>query len=79
MNYNSAFLAAMAKGNGDGGNGGGGGGGDGGGSGNRCHDCSTKSMCLHCSKMVIHAGADCFVLPADKDKIPTWYKPPKAD
>jgi hypothetical protein len=83
MKQNSALLAAMAKGNGGGGSGGGGGGsgsggcgGGSGGSGNRCRDQGTKAMCPNCIKLVVHAAADCFTLPANKDKIPTWYKHP---
>ncbi len=85
---NSALLAAMAKGNGGGGGGGGGSGGSGGGGGgdgsggggsNRRRDQGTKAMCPNCNKLVVHAAADCFTLPANKDKIPTWYKPPKLD
>jgi hypothetical protein len=33
----------------------------------------------NCNKMVVHAAADCFMLPANKDKISSWYKPPKTD
>jgi hypothetical protein len=76
----------MAKGNGGRGGGGGGGssggggsGGSGGGGGNRCRDQGTKAMCPNCNKLVIHVAADCFTLPANKDKIPTWYQPPKLD
>jgi hypothetical protein len=72
MKKNSTLLAAMAKGNGGGGGSGIGGGGDGGGGGNRRHDRGTKVMCPNCNKLVIHAAADCFTLPANKDKIPTW-------
>ena len=77
----------MAKGNGGNGGGGGsgigsggGGGGCGGGSGgssNRCRDQGTKAMCPNCNKLAVHTAADCFTLPANKDKIPTGYKPPK--
>ncbi len=73
MKRNSAVLAAMAKGNGGGGGGGGGGG------SNRRHDQGTKVMCPNCNRLVIHMAADCFTIPANKDKIPTWYKPPKLD
>jgi hypothetical protein len=85
MRTNSALLAAMAKANGGGGgSGGGGNGGSGssgscGGSSNRRCDRSTKAMCLNCNKLVVHAAADCFTLPANKDRIPTWYNPPKLD
>jgi hypothetical protein len=79
MKQNFALLAAMAKGNGGGGSGGSGGGGGDGGSSNRRRDQGTKAMCPNCNKMVVHAMADCFMLPANKDKIPTWYKPPKLD
>jgi hypothetical protein len=92
MKQNSILLAAMAKGNGGGGSGGGGGGGGsgyrgggsgsgdggGGGSGNRCRDQGTKAMCPN-YKLAVQAAADCFTLPANKDKISTWYKPPKLD
>ncbi len=76
MKENSALLVAMAKGNGGGGgsgsNGGGGGGGGGSGGGcNRRRDQGTKAMCPNCNKLVVHAVADCFMLPANKDKIPT--------
>ncbi len=73
----------MAQGNGGGSGGGGGGGGSGsggdsgGGSGNKRHDQGTKAMCPNCNKLVIHAAADCFTLPANKDKIPTWYQAPQ--
>jgi hypothetical protein len=80
MKQNSALLAAMVKGNGGGGGKvGGGGGGSGGGSGNRRCDRGTKAMCQNCNKMIVHVVADCFTLPANKDKIPSWYKPPKTD
>jgi hypothetical protein len=85
MKQNSALLAAMAKGNGGGGGGGSGssgggrGGGGGGGGSNRRRDQGTKAMCPNCNKLVIHAAADCFTLLANKDKIPTWYKPPELD
>ncbi len=85
MKQNSAFLAAMAKGNcGRGGGGGGGrgvsgGGYSGGSSGNRCHDQGTKAMCPNCNKLSIYVAADCFTLPSNTDKIPTWYKPPNLD
>ncbi len=80
MKQISALLAAMAKGNGGGGGGGGGGsGGSGGGGGSRGCDCGTKAMCPNCNKMVVHMAADCFMLPLNKDKIPSWYKPPKTD
>jgi hypothetical protein len=72
MKQNSALLAAVAKGNG-----GGGGGGSGGGGGNRHRDQGTKAM--YRNKLAIHGAADCFMLPANKDKIPTCYKPPKLD
>jgi hypothetical protein len=84
MKQNSALLVAMAKGNGrgDGGGSGGGGGGKGGrgrGGGSRHRNCGTKAMCPNCNKMVVHTAANCFMLPANKDKIPSWYKPPKTD
>jgi hypothetical protein len=85
MKQNSALLAAMAKGNGGGDNGCGGDGGSGvgfgggGGGGNRRCDQGTRAMCLNCNKLVVHAAAKCFTLPANKDKIPTWCKPPKLD
>ncbi len=85
MKQNSALLAAMAKENGGvggmgSGSGGGGGSGDGSGvGGNRCCDQGTKAMCPNCNKLVFHAVANCFMLPAHNDKIPTWYKPPKLD
>ncbi len=84
MKQNSALLAATAKGNGGGGGGGGGRGGGGsgiggGGGGNRRCDRGTKAMCPNCNKLVVHVAADCFMLPANKDKIPTWFKPPKLD
>jgi hypothetical protein len=72
MMQNSLLLAAMAKGNG-------GGGSSGGGSSNRRPDQDTKAMCPNCNKLVVHVVADCFTLPANKDKIPTWYKPPNSD
>jgi hypothetical protein len=75
-----SLLAATAKGNGGGGGRGSGGGcGSGVGGGNRRRDRVTKAMCLNCNKMVVHAVADCFMLPANKDKIPSCYKPPKMD
>ncbi len=81
MKQNSALLGAMAKGNGRGGSrGGGGGGGGGGGQGggsNRHRDHGTKAMCPNCNKIVVHTAADCFTLPANKDKIPSWYKLPR--
>jgi hypothetical protein len=84
MKQNSALLVAMAKGNGVGGGSGGGDGGSGGSGGsgdgsNRRPDHGTKAICPNCNKLVIHAVADCFMLPANKDKIPTWHKPPKLD
>jgi hypothetical protein len=89
MKRNSTLLAAMAKGNGgsggcSGGRGGGssgsgGGGGGGGSGGNRCRDLATKAIFPNCNKLVVHAGSDSFTLPANKDKIPTWFKPPKLD
>ncbi len=79
----------MAKGNGGGGggsgssSGGGGGGGSrggsGGGGGNKRRDRVTKEICPNCNKLVVHTVSDCFTLPANKDKIPTWFKPPKLD
>jgi hypothetical protein len=75
MKQNSSLLAAMAKGNGGGG--GGGSGGSRGSSGSRHHDCGTKAMCPNCNKMVVHTAANCFTLPPNKDKIPSWYKPPQ--
>jgi hypothetical protein len=78
MKQNSALLAAMAKGHGSGGGKSGGCYGCGGG-GNRGCDCGTKAMCPICNKLVIHVEANCFTLPASKDKILTWYKPPKLD
>jgi hypothetical protein len=80
MKQNSALLVAMAKGNVRGGGGGdGGSGGKGGrdGGGSRCCDHGTKAMCPNCYKVVLHAAADCFTLPANKNKISSWYKPPK--
>jgi hypothetical protein len=78
---NSALLVAMAKGNGGGGGGGrssgGSIGGGGGGGGNRRHDHGNKAVCPDCNKMVVHAAANCFTLPASKDKNPSWYKPPR--
>jgi hypothetical protein len=84
IQQNSALLAAMAKGNGDGGGGGGSGsggggggggrGGGGGGGGNKRRDQGIKAICPNCNKLVIHT-----VLPANKDNIPTWYKPLKLD
>jgi hypothetical protein len=84
MKQNSTLLAAMAKGNGggsgvSGGGSDGGGGGGSGGSGNRCRDQATKEIFPNCNKLVVHAVVNCFTLPANKDKIPTWYKPPKLD
>ncbi len=80
MKQNSTFLAAMAKGNGGGGgDGSSGGSGGGGGGGNRRRDRSTKAVCPNCNKLVVHVAADFFTLPANKDKIPTWYNPPKLD
>ncbi len=81
MKQNSALLVAMAKGNVSGGSGGGdgGGGGGSGGNGNRRHDQSITAMCPNCNNLVVHAAADCFTLPANKDKIPIQYKPPKSD
>jgi hypothetical protein len=85
----------MAKGNGGGGGGGGGGsgggigdgsGGDGGGGrgssgggSNRRRNCGTKAIFPNCNKLVVHTAADCFTFSANKDKIPTWYKPPQSD
>jgi hypothetical protein len=74
MKQKSALLAAMAKGHG-----GGGGIGSVGGDGNRHRNHGAKDMCPNRNKFVIHAVANCFMLPANKDKIPTWYKPPKLD
>jgi uncharacterized membrane protein YgcG len=89
MQQNSALLAAMAKGNGGGGSGGGGSGGSGGGGGgcggggggggNKRRDQGTKAVFPNCNILVVHAASDCYTLPANKDKIPTWYKPPKSD
>jgi hypothetical protein len=85
MKQNSAFLAATAKGNSGGGSGCGGGGGGGsrgskgGGSGSRLHDSGTKTMCPNCNKMIVHVAADLFMLPANKNKIPSWYKPTKTE
>ena len=81
MKQISTLLEAMAKGNSGGGSrgDGGGGGSQGGGSERRRHDHGTKAMCPNCNNMVVHAVADCFMLPANKDKIPSWYKPPKMD
>jgi hypothetical protein len=84
MKQNSALLAAVVKGNGSGGGGGGGGSGgggsggsgSGGGRGNKRRDQGTKAMCptatswLFTQRLLFHA-------PANKDKIPAWYKPPK--
>ncbi len=87
INQNFALLAAMAKGN-SGGNGvsvgassgGGGSGGRGkcGGSNKRRYQ-ATKGIFPNCNKLVVHAVANCFMLPANKGDIPTWYKPPKSD
>jgi hypothetical protein len=77
MKPNCALLVAMAKRNSSGGGGGGGISGRGGGGNNRHRDQGTKAMCPNCKKLVFHRVADCFTLPANKDKIPTWYKPPK--
>jgi hypothetical protein len=90
MKQTSALLAAMAKGNGGGGGGGGGGsggsggggsggGGGGGGGSNRRRDRDTKAIFPNCNKLVIHVVSNCFMLPANKYKIPTWYKPPKSE
>jgi hypothetical protein len=85
MQQNSALLAAMAKGNGGGGGGGGGGSGGGsrwggsGGGGNKRRDQGTKTIFPNCNKLVVHVASDCYTLPANKDKIPTWYKTPKLD
>ncbi len=88
MKQNSTLLAAMAKGNGGGGSdsngsssggGSGSGSGGGGGGGNKCRNHSTKTICPNCNKLVVHAASDCFMLPANKGKIPTRYKPPKLD
>jgi hypothetical protein len=84
MKQNFALLAAMAKGHGDGGggsggSGGGGSGSSGGGGSNRHHDRGTKAIFPNCNYLVIHVASECFMLPANKDKIPTWYKPPKSD
>jgi hypothetical protein len=38
-----------------------------------------KQSAPNCNKMVVHAAAKCFMLPANKDKIPSWYKPPNMD
>ncbi len=82
MQQNSALLAAMTKGNGGGGGGsdgssgssgcGGSHGGGGGGGGNKCHDRGTKAICPSCNKLVVHVAFNCYTLPANKDKIPTW-------
>jgi hypothetical protein len=81
MQQNSALLEAMANGNGGGGGGGGGGGHGGGiGGGSKKHrDRGTKAIFPNCNKLVVHAASGCYTLPANKDKIPTWYKPPKLD
>jgi hypothetical protein len=82
MQQNSALLAAMAKGNGGGGGGGGSGGGRSGGGeggGNKHCDQGTKAICPNCNKLVVHAASDCYTLPANKDKIPSLYKPLKLD
>jgi hypothetical protein len=89
MQQNSALLAAMAKGNDGGGGGSGGGSGDGGGgggrgggaggSGSKFRDQGTKAIFPNCNKLVVHVASNCYTLPANKDKIPTWYKPPKSD
>jgi hypothetical protein len=78
MKQNSALLVAMAKRNSGGGSNGGSGsgGGSGGGGGNRRRDQGTKAICPQCIKLVVDAASNCFTLPANKDKIPTWYKPP---
>jgi hypothetical protein len=39
----------------------------------------TKAIFPNCNKLVVHAASDCFMLPANKDKVPTWYKPPQLD
>jgi hypothetical protein len=89
MQQNSTLLVAMAKGNGGGGgcggigsgsgSGCGGRSGGGGGSGNKHDDQGTKVICPNCNKLVVHAVSNCYTLPANKDKIPTWYKLPKLD
>jgi hypothetical protein len=79
MKQNSTLLAAMAKENGGGGGDGSGGGSSSGDGSIRCRDQGTKAMCPNCNKLAVHTAADCFTLPANKDKIPTWYKPPKLD
>ncbi len=79
MQQNSALLAAMAKGNGGGDGGNGGGSGSSGDVRNKRHDQGTKGICPNCNKLVIHVASNCYMLPANKDKIPTWYKPPKLD
>jgi hypothetical protein len=73
---------AMAKGNNGGVGGGGGGDGGSGGGGGGCNsrrDRGTKAMCPNCNKMVVLAMAICLMLPANKDKISSWHKPPKTD
>jgi hypothetical protein len=85
MKQNSALLAAMSKetvaevAKGSGSSGGSGCRGSEGGSGNRCRDQGTKAMCPNCNKLILHTVANCFMLPGNKDKILTWYKPPKLD
>ncbi len=85
MKQISALLAVMAKGiggggggsgGGSGGSGGNGGGGSGGGGSNRRRDQGTKVMFPNCIKLVVHTAADCFMLPANKDKIPMGTSPP---
>jgi hypothetical protein len=73
MKQISDILVAITKGSSSGG-----GGGSSGGS-RRGHDCRPKKLCPYCNNMVVHAAADCFTLPANKDNIPSWYKPPKTD
>jgi hypothetical protein len=89
MQQNFALLAAMVKekggnGGGSGGaSGGGGGGGNcgcgGGGSGNKRPDKDTKAIHPNCNKVAVYAASDWFTLPANKDKILTWYKPYQLD
>jgi hypothetical protein len=73
IKQNSTLLVAMAKGY-SGGNGVSGGGSSGragggrrgkGGGGNKPRDQATKAVCLNCNKFGVHAGADCFTLPAN--------------
>ncbi len=79
MKQNSALLVAMAKVHGGGGGRGSGGGGSrgSGGGGSRRRDSGTMAMCPNCNKMVVQVKASCYTLLANKDNIPSWYKPLK--